>query len=210
MGDAVRKPDQDRAPQPDPRSRAFLRGACVCFPAIAILLILTTLSLHAQAASPTEYDVKAAYLFNFMRFVEWPSGALNEEGVLHICVLGEDPFGGALDATLAGAKIAGRNVTAVHIAEPEESRQCRILFISSSEDSRLREILLALDGAPVLTVSDVPHFVERGGMIQFTLDRGKVRFEINLAVSSSAGLVLSSDLLKLAKRVTGNHAQAGG
>jgi hypothetical protein len=144
-----------------------------------------------------------------MRFVEWPSTAVADSDSLHICVLGEDPFGEALDATLAGGDIAGKSITAVRISHPEESKNCRILFISLSESSRLSQILLTLDKTPVLTVSNTPHFVERGGMIEFTLEQGKVRFEVNLAVSSGAGLTLSSDLLKLAKRVT-NKTRAGG
>ena len=208
MANAARESDALRVPQ-GRRPRAFMGSGRIWALAFAMVVMLSgPSSLGAQASTPTEYDIEAAYLFNFMRFVEWPSTAMADGGSLHICVLGQDPFGEALDATLAGGSIAGRNVTAVRISEPKEPLHCHILFISSSENSRLPQILLTLDKTPVLTVSNTPHFVDRGGMIEFTLERGKVGFEINLAVSSGAGLTLSSDLLKLAKRVK-NKTGAG-
>jgi YfiR/HmsC-like len=208
MANPACQPDAPRGPRSS-RRRASIGGGRICALAFAMVVALNgPASLRAQASSPTEYDIEAAYLFNFMRFVEWPPTTMADGSSLHICVLGQDPFGEALDATLAGGSIAGRNVTAVRISEPKESLNCHILFISSSENSRLSQILLALDKTPVLTVSNAPHFVDRGGMIEFTLERGKVRFEVNLAVSSGAGLVLSSDLLKLAKRVK-NKTGAG-
>jgi hypothetical protein len=100
-----------------------------------------------------------------------------------------------------GGNINGKNLIAVRISHPDEALSCHILFISASEDGRLEEVLGTLGRAAVLTVSDMPRFTERGGMIQFTLQRKRVRFEVNLGVSADAGLLLSSDLLKLAIRV---------
>jgi hypothetical protein len=169
---------------------------------LGLAIVAASAYLPAQS-QPTEYGVKAAYLFNFMRFTQWPPAFA--DGPLRICVLGQDRFGPVLDTTVAGEAIDGRNVIALRISEPKEAPNCHILFISSSEDERLQEILLSIENLPVLTVSDAPHFVEQGGMIQFVLQQGKVRFEVNLAVCARAGLTLSSDLLKLATRVRKNR-----
>jgi len=156
-------------------------------------------SLQAQKASPTEYEVKAAYLYNFGRFVQWPSKATAHGGSpFTVCVLGQDPFGQALDAILAGESIDGANTAAARITKPQEAVNCRILFISSSEDSQLKQILVALEGRSVLTVSDLPLFSQRGGMVQFVLEGKRVRFEVNLTPVEHAHLALSSQLLKVA------------
>jgi hypothetical protein len=156
-------------------------------------------SLPAQQPKPTAYEVKAAYLYNFGKFVEWPAKvtAGNNEPFM-ICVLGKDPFGASLDATIAGEAIDGRSVLAKRLSKPQEALNCRVLFISSSEDVQLKEILSTLEKASVLTVSDMSQFTRRGGMIQFVDDANRVRFEVNLTVAERAGLTLSSQLLKVA------------
>ena len=169
-----------------------------CLVALASWLALLPMLL-AQDSRPTEYQVKAVYLFNFGRFVEWPSSAAGPRGQpFAVCVLGHDPFGPALDAALAGEIIDRAPVVAKRIPKPEQAVNCRVLFISSSEDSQLREVLATLDKTSVLTVSDMPQFVKRGGMVQFLLDGNRVRFEVNLVATQRVGLNLSSDLLKLA------------
>jgi hypothetical protein len=170
-----------------------------------VIFALFTINPDACAEQPdaTEYQVKAAYLYNFGKFVAWPD--ISEEGTdrrFAICVLGEDPFGPVLDSAIAGATIRGNGVVARRIAKPQEIDGCRILFISNSERDRLQEVLMAIDKARVLTVSDIPQFSEHGGMIQFVLDRSRVRFEINVTNAENAGLNLSSELLKVATRVT--------
>lgn len=154
----------------------------------------------APLPKPTEYQVKAAYLYNFGKFIRWPAST-GKNSSFAICVLGRDPFGPTLDATLAGESIDGQKVTAARPARAQDAAECRILFISSSESGRLNETLAALDKANVLTVSDMPHFTERGGMIQFVLEGDRVRFEVNLPVAQRAGLTLSSELLKVATAV---------
>jgi hypothetical protein len=113
-------------------------------------------------------------------------------------VLGQDPFGTALDATIAGETIEGQGLLAKRISEPKQGLNCRVLFISSSEDGRLKEILTTLDKTGVLTVSDMPNFSQRGGMIEFVLDGGRIRFAVNLTPAQDAGLTVSSELLKVA------------
>jgi hypothetical protein len=165
-------------------------------------------SLRAQQPKASEFQVKAAYLYNFGRFVQWPDESGSDRGEsFEICVLGADPFGQALDATLAGGTIAGKSVMAKRIAKPQDVDSCRILFISSSEESHLKEDLAALDKTRVLTVSDIPRFSERGGMIGFILEGNRVRFDVNLDSAHGAGLTLSSELLRVATNVRkGSHS----
>ena len=177
---------------------------------LALLALLSFCSAAKPAAAgpagnATEYQVKATYLFDFARFVEWPATNASARGDgFAICVLGDDPFGAALDSVISGEAIDGKRVVSRRISNPQEALGCRILFISSSEDSRLKETLAVLEKASVLTVSDLPNFSQRGGMIQFVLDQRKVRFEVNVGKATEAGLTLSSDLLKVAVAVRGN------
>lgn len=157
---------------------------------------------NAQQPKANEFQVKAAYLYNFGRFVEWPQENVpGKSQSFEICVLGADPFGPTLDSTLASATIDGKSVAAKRISKPQDVDSCRILFISSSEEGHLKEVLTVLDKASVLTVSDIPRFSQRGGMIGFILDGNRVRFEVNLASAQSARLTLSSELLKVATNV---------
>jgi hypothetical protein len=124
-------------------------------------------------------------------------------------VLGQDPFGPVLDATLAGEALDGKPVVLKRIPRPQDATNCRILFISATEEKNLREIFTVLDESGVLTVSDMPGFTRRGGIIQFIFEGEKIRFEINLTSAENAKLVLSSELLKVAASVKKN-GRAGG
>ncbi len=178
--------------------------------AIVVMLSLCPAKAFAQASSPSEYQVKAAYLYDFSRFVEWPSQpSIDRKDSFAICVLGKDPFGPALDAALAGESRAGQNLVARRVSNLQDALACRILFISASEEERLKEILTAMNNASVLTVSDIPRFSEHGGMIEFVLKGDRVRFDVNLASAIHAGLTVSSDLLKVALTVRRN-ARSGG
>src|SRR5713226_3786760 len=183
------------------------RSCCLSkFMALAVAWVLVGAScLHAQQAKPSEYQVKAAYLYNFGRFVKWPAGvAAGKSDSFAVCVLGRDPFGPILDSTLAGEALDGKPVVIRRIARPQDAADCRILFVSSTEENHLKEILAAIDQVGVLTVSDMPGFSRRGGMIQFVVEGDRIRFEINLATAESAKLVLSSELLKVAAAVRRN------
>ncbi|MGH9354852.1 MAG: YfiR family protein, partial [Terriglobia bacterium] len=122
-----------------------------------------------------------------------------------VCVLGNDPFGSTLDATVAGEFLDGKPMVAHRILSARDASGCRILFISASEKARMGEVLRSVRVMPMLTVSDAPRFLEKGGMIQLTLIQGRVRFEVNLGAAESAGLKLSSELLKVAASVTGKN-----
>jgi hypothetical protein len=172
---------------------------------VVALAFFVTTGLLAQQPKPSEYQVKATYLYNFGRFVKWPGKLSAGKGdSFSVCVLGQDPFGSILDSTLAGETLDGKPVVLRRISKPQDAGECRILFISSKEEKRLSEIFTALDESGVLTVSDMPNFARRGGMIQFVLEGERVRFEINLASAESARLVLSSELLKVAASVKRN------
>ena len=178
-----------------------LRGRLFRLLAVGIAsALLSPACLHAQRSSPSEYEVKAAYLYDFGKFVTWPAKAATGDE-FPICVLGEDPFGAAFDATIAGETINGKKVMVNRIAKPQEAVSCRILFISASEERQLKEILATLDKTSVLTVSDISQFTRRGGMIQFVIDANRVRFEVNVTTAERAGLTLSSQLLKVAINV---------
>jgi hypothetical protein len=176
--------------------------------AAGVFLVLS--GLRAQEPKPTEYHVKATYLYNFAQFVQWPPNASAvQSDSFSICVLGQDPFHSILDAALRGETIDGRSVVARRISTPREAAICRILFITSSEDDRLKQILETLGQAGVLTVSDMPYFVQRGGMIQFTREGNRIRFAVNLTNAEVGGLTLSSELLKVAVTVR-RSPQPGG
>jgi hypothetical protein len=172
---------------------------------IVLLVLLRIPVLRSQQPRVSEYEVKATYLYNFARFVEWPpTAAIAKTEAFPICVLGQDPFGPALDSVVSGETIDGKAVSAKRVTKQQDAVGCRVLYISLSEETRLKEILTALGKAGVLTVSDIPQFSQRGGMIQFVQDKNKIRFEVNLANAGAAGLTLSSELLKVAVTVRTN------
>lgn len=177
---------------------------------IGMALLVALPSLQVKAGVPTEYQVKLAYLYNLGRFVQWPvKGGAKAGATFPICVLGVDPFGRSLDQAITGQAINGMSVIARRVSTPEQALDCRVLFISSSEDAALNDVLSTLGSAGVLTVSDMPQFIERGGMVGFLLQNNRVRFEVNLDAAKSAGLTFSSQLLKLAVNVKGLD-QSGG
>ena len=166
--------------------------------------VLVSANIQAQQTKPSEYQVKAAYVYNFGKFVKWPAdAAANRGGAFTICVLGDDPFGTVLQSTLAGESIGGKLVAVKRVPLAQDAASCHILFLSTAQEAKLKEVLAALGQASVLTVSDIPEFSQRGGMIQFVLQGDRVRFEINRANAESDGLFLTSDLLKVAVVVRG-------
>jgi hypothetical protein len=167
----------------------------------AIGIAVVTVTLSAQIAPPAEYRIKAAFLFNFMQFVQWPPTAFaDDRAPLVICVVGSDPFGEVLDQTLEGESIANRSIVARRPSDAESLDSCQLLFVSRSEQPRLDRLLRSVSrSAPVLTVSDIDGFVASGGTIGFFLERNHVRFEINPSQARRHGLKLSSQLLDLGR-----------
>jgi hypothetical protein len=168
------------------------------------LLLAVLLAAPAGAGSQgtaSEYDVKAAFLYNFTKFVEWPARAFHDDrSTVRLCVLGGDPFGESL-REIAEGEVAGRRLTVLSTSLMSDPTGCQILFISRSERERLPEILAAVRDAPVLTVADTQGFLEQGGIVNFVLAGPRVRFEINQGAADRAGIKISSRLLRLAIRV---------
>lgn len=173
---------------------------------LAGVLLNSSLGLRVQAQAANEYQVKAAFLYNFAKFVEWsPEAFSSGTASLVVGVLGDDPFGNVLDQTISGKSINGRQFTIKRLKWGQNLRDCQILFISVSERKRLPQILESLKSAGVLTVSELSNFCQQGGMISFILEENKVRFVINTDVAEQARLRISSKLLTLAKAVLGTR-----
>lgn len=179
------------------KRRSLLLSRVVRF-FLILALVGCPLSARVQAQS-SEYQVKAAFLYNFAKFVDWPAEAFGGNGTLMIGVVGDDPFGGALDQAINGKSIGGRSLTVRRLKWDQDLRSCQILYISSSERKHLPQIIQSLRGASVLTVGDMGQFNQQGGIINFILEASKVRFEINSRGADQARLKISSKLLALAK-----------
>jgi hypothetical protein len=153
-----------------------------------------------RTSAPTEYQVKAAFVYNFIKFVEWPlrgqSGNAAEDTV-RLCVLGEFPDRAAF-AALDGQEMTGKRLSLVFLQEPEESRDCQVLFLPSTVSNKLPEVLAVLQGQPTLTIGDTEGYARRGVMINMYLDHKRVRFEINAETAGAADLRISAKLLNLA------------
>ena len=183
---------------------ALLGLALVCFGPAAE-------SLFGAAAPSREYQIKAVFLYNFVQFVEWPDAAFSDAGApLRIGVLGEDPFGPALDEAVQGETIRSRRLVVKRAQRLDELADCQLVFFAKSEAwqvSARRDD--QADARPVLTVGETEDFARRGGVIAFYSEGKKVRFEINADLARRLGLKISSELLKLGK-VVGAEAPAGG
>jgi hypothetical protein len=175
------------------------RARCAC---ALLILCASTASRPAagQASSPTEDEVKAAYLFHFAKYVEWPTGAPADTAWV-VGILGDGVFSEVLERTLEGKTAKDRAFVAHRLSDPAQASQVHILFIGASEEPRLPRILKALEGSSVLTVSDIDGFAEKGGVIGFRMDGKRVRFDINPEHASRSGLRISSQLLSLARVV---------
>lgn len=154
----------------------------------------------ARAAASYEYQLKAAFLYNFGKFVEWPAGSLDASDRFGLCLIGDSRIRTRLDS-IHGRTIHDKKIDIIVVEKIKKIEQCHLLFISASEKKNIKKILLRSQQTNTLTVSDIPDFAKAGGMIQmFTVDR-KVRFNIHLGAAKQAGLIISSRLLNLAKNI---------
>ncbi len=166
-----------------------------------LLAVLACLPARAQDPAPSEFQLKAAFIYNFAKFVEWPAESFRaQDSPFTIGIIGNNPFEDILGQTVQNKRINGHPFRVVQCKTLADLQTSHIVFISPSERKRLTEILRAIRGASVLTVSDLDHFLPAGGMIQFLMEDNKVRFSINDAAAKQAGLRISSKLLNLAKR----------
>ena len=178
-----------------------------------IVLLLTLFAGGAESirgqSNDEEYRVKAAFLFHFAQLVDWPAEpASGTDNSLSLCTLGEDPFQGTLEGTVAGKAIGNRTIRVRHLLSPEDLQVCQIVFLGKAQSKRIPSLVADLHNAPILTVGETAGFLDEGGMICFLLEENKVRFEINLNAADSANLKIGSRLLILAQRVVGeNHGK---
>jgi len=172
-----------------------------------ILIILFTLVGWPSESSGqvTEYEIKAAFLYNFGKFVEWPEETLRDpEAPFIIGILGQDPFGKILDRLVAEGRLKNHKITIKRFERLPDLEFCHILFIGKSEKKRLPDIIEKIEQQCILTVSEIQNFIDFDGMIGLiTTPENKVRFEINLAAATDAGLKMSSRLLRLAQNLKG-------
>jgi hypothetical protein len=153
-------------------------------------------------AETREYQIKAAFLVNFMQFVTWPPAAFtNADAPFCIGVLGDDPFGAALDQAVRGETVHHHKVVVQRTQRVEDCKDCQMIFVSRSEEKNLAVILPSLNSGPILTVGETRDFARRGGVINFFLEGNKVRFEINPTVAQRGKLKISAQLLNLGKIV---------
>ncbi|MFB3149051.1 MAG: YfiR family protein [Alphaproteobacteria bacterium] len=158
-----------------------------------------------KASASREYRIKAAFLYNFAKFTVWPAETFADaKAPLRLCVLGDDPFHGAL-AVLEGRTVKNRPIVAGRLSSRDPLGQCHLLFVSASEHGRLGTILKSLRGMPVLVVGDTPGFARSGGIIRLEIVGNKVRFEINVGAAQHAKLKIDSRLLRLG-RIVGKSA----
>ena len=170
-------------------SRRFARsiGAIVLSAAFVVVAF-------SQAAD--EYEVKAAFIYNFTKFVEWPSLSAD---IFSICIVGDDPFGGTLDQLVKGKTAYNRPIQVRRLKEVGESRQCQIVFVRQEEEVKGAKLVEVLRGMPVLTVSEGHKFGKIGGMIFLSMKEGHMNVGINSDAATSVGLKISAKLLTLAK-----------
>ena len=189
---------------PNPLSKEILfratRALIVCLVLVTVMPCMI-FRVHAESPPSREYVVKAAFLYNFAKFVKWPEATFPvTDKTISICILGKDPFGPALN-TIEDKFLKGKKVVIRHVETLDQDEDCRIVFISNSEHEHFPQILDTLKYSNVLTVGDTDGFTKLGGILNFVLVEGKVRFEINVTAAEQAGLKISSQLLKLADSI---------
>jgi hypothetical protein len=175
---------------------------------IKLALVATLLLAGAGRAQVAEPQVKAAFVYNFAKFVEWPAHVFKTASdPITICVLGKNPVENALDEVVAGKAVEGRTFLVRQIAEVNPGCNCQILFVSSSERKRFRSSAPSIKGLGILTVGEAQDFAAEGGVINFKLEEGRIRLEINLDAAEQSQLRISSKLLSLAQIVKSEKAR---
>jgi hypothetical protein len=166
-----------------------------------VLVVAASLALPCYADAPTrEYIVKAAFIYNFTQFIEWPDSAFDsKDAPFVIATFGDDPFNGALDQTMSGKSAASRSIVVKHFGSVDDVQSCQLLFVPATQDSNLKALSDKLNNKPILTVGESDAFIEAGGDIRFYLDGNRIRFEIDPSPIETDGLKVSAKLMKLAR-----------
>lgn len=181
-------------------SGRFMRCCITSLLRLALAILLTAGWLRAADVQPSEYKLKAAFLFHFSQFVDWPANSFaDNQAPFVIGVLGKNPFGADLDQTIHGKIVGSRKLMVREFGSiAEATNNCQILFISSSEQQKFPEIISSLAGSKILTVGEADNFGDAGGMIHFVLEGTKIRFRVNEGAAIRSGLKISAKLLSLA------------
>ena len=186
---------------------------------ILILALSVSLSWAPEAVAQTpdspdssEYLIKAGFIYNFAKFVEWPTTAFAQpDSPIIIGILGTDPFGQLIDRIVENKKIGARGFVVKRLkwgTDLKDLKECKILFVGASERAHIDELMQIVKTLPILTVGETPGFAERGGVIRFVLEDNRVRFEINVEAAHQADLTISSRLLTLARIIQQANADA--
>jgi hypothetical protein len=170
-------------------------------PVSAVLAALLLSTSTGRAQDVTEPSLKAAFIFNFAKFTEWPEDVLPTTATFAACVMRNSPIQSALERTVKGRLLSGRGISVAPVELGGKLRSCHLLYASGITPAEVALILAAVKGAPVLTISDVDNFAEQGGIAQMFVENGKMRFDLNLDVARRSRLQLSSKLLILAVHV---------
>jgi len=190
------------------RKRHVSRPAsCAVFVWFILAPVLSPLNAGAQSTGASQYDVEAVYLYNFAKFVRWPAGSPG--ATVNICVAAQRAFVDSLTRVVSGELIDTRSITVRTIQRPEDETPCNILFIDDSAKQHLGGLLSSASGKPILTVSDIPGFLDHGGMIQLLQIDNRVRFSVDLRPAARSEIAFSSELLKVAVTVKGQSAGGG-
>ena len=172
-------------------------GGCIVLLTVILLLVGPTV----RTQQVTEASLKAAFLFNFARFTEWPPEVLPANAQLTFCVVNDGAVGDALVRTVKGRSLAGRGINVLQVQPDRPLRPCHLLYITSASEAQVAAIVKSVGGAAVLTVSEFDDFARKGGILQVFVENGKIKFRINLGLARRVGLQLSSKLLGLADEV---------
>ncbi|KPK02043.1 MAG: hypothetical protein AMK71_03610 [Nitrospira bacterium SG8_35_4] len=168
---------------------------------LTVIVMFTGLlmtDVHAESRSSQEYKVKSAFIYNFTKFIEWPAESFTDDTTINFCIIGDNPFGDDIQ-TIKGKTVKERELTVRQIKSIEDTGECNILFVSSSEKKNVSAILEQIKEKHILSIADMDGFARRGGIINFIMMNNKIHFEINVKASKLAGIQISSKLLKLAQ-----------
>ncbi len=169
---------------------------------LGIGLLVPWLGPQSDAQSLSDYQVKAAYMYSFAKFISWPEGTFaTARDPIRLCILNDEPFQSQLGQIVKGKSIDGHPVLVIPVQNREQARGCNELFISSADSRNTSQILESLQGTSVLTIGEAKDFVQEGGILSFVLQGDHVRFQVNRKAANQAGLRMSSQLLSVAQAV---------
>lgn len=177
--------------------------------AVAVVSVVVLSTSAGRAQDVTESSLKAAFVYNFAKFTEWPADVLSPTATFAACVLGDSPTRDALDRIVKGRQLSGRTISVSEVQLGVGLRSCHLLYMSGVTKTQITAIVAAVRGVPVLTISDTDDFARGGGIAQMFVENGKIRFDINLDVAKESRLQLSSKLLALAAHLRGGPGAQG-